>query len=112
MTNHEKYQRAFSTLHPSQQWNMEGTEMKQTRKRYLPRAAVVCAAVILVLALAATAYAADIGEKGDGLGLYVAWSNLEQEAESAPYAFSAAENGQTVLTLIADDGAISWVKQD
>ena len=58
------------------------------------------------------AYAADIGEKGDGLGLYVAWSNLEQEAESAPYAFSAAENGQTVLTLIADDGAISWVKQD
>ena len=61
MTNHEKYQRAFSTLHPSRQWNMEGTEMKQTRKRYLPRAAVVCAAVILVLALAATAYAADIG---------------------------------------------------
>ena len=47
MTNHEKYQRAFSTLHPSRQWNMEGTEMKQTRKRYLPRAAVVCAAVIV-----------------------------------------------------------------
>ena len=61
MTNHEKYQRAFSTLHPSRQWNMEGTEMKQTRKRYLPRAAIVCAAVVLVLALAATAYAADVG---------------------------------------------------
>ena len=35
--------------------------MKQTRKRYLPRAVVICAAVILVLALAATAYAADLG---------------------------------------------------
>ena len=61
MTNHERYQRAFSTLHPSWQWSMEGTEMKQTRKRYLPRAVLVCAAVILVLALAATAYAADVG---------------------------------------------------
>ena len=61
MTNHENYQRAFSTLHPSRQWSMEGTEMKQTRKRYLPRAVLVCAAVILVLALAATAYAADVG---------------------------------------------------
>ena len=58
------------------------------------------------------AFAADTGEKGDGLGLYVAWSNLEQQAESAPYAFTAAENGQTVLTLTADDGAISWVRQD
>ena len=45
------------------------------------------------------AFAADTGEKGDGLGLYVAWSNLEQEAESAPYAFTAAENGQTKKTL-------------
>jgi len=57
------------------------------------------------------AYAVDNGEKGDGQGLYVAWSNLEFEAEAAPYAFSVNDNGQTVLTLTADDGAISWVKQ-
>ena len=35
--------------------------MNKTRKRYIPRAAVLCAAVVLVLALAATAYAADLG---------------------------------------------------
>ncbi len=61
MTNHERYQRAFSTLHPSRQWNMEETEMKQTRKHYFPRAVLVCTAIILVMALSGTAYAADIG---------------------------------------------------
>ncbi len=58
------------------------------------------------------AFAADTGEKGDGQGLYVAYSNLEGEAESAPYAFSVNESGQTVLTLTADDGVISWIKSN
>ena len=58
------------------------------------------------------AYAIDSGEKGDGRGLYVAWSNPEAEAESAPYAFSVDDGGRTVLTLTADDGAIDWVRQD
>ena len=58
------------------------------------------------------AYAVDNGEKGDGQGLYVAWSNLEYEAEGAPYAFSVNDDGQTVLTFIADDGVIDWVRQD
>ena len=58
------------------------------------------------------AYAVDNGEKGDGRGLYVAYSNLESEAEAAPYAFSTNENGQTVLTFTADDGVINWVRQD
>ncbi len=58
------------------------------------------------------AYAVDNGGKGDGQGLYVAYSNLELEAEGAPYAFSTNESGQTVLTLTADDGVISWVRQD
>ncbi len=58
------------------------------------------------------AFAADTGEKGDGKGLYVAYSNLEHEAESAPYAFTTNENGQIVLTLTADDGVISWVNED
>ena len=58
------------------------------------------------------AYAVDNGEKGDGQGLYVAYSNLEAEAEAAPYAFSTNEDGQTILTYTADDGVIDWVKQD
>ncbi|MBR4457469.1 MAG: hypothetical protein IKS31_00725 [Clostridia bacterium] len=58
------------------------------------------------------AYAVDNGEKGDGRGLYVAWSNLEYEAEGAPYAFSVNDDGRTVLTFTADDGVINWVRQD
>ena len=58
------------------------------------------------------AYAADTGEKGDGKGLYVAYSNLENEAEAALYVLSENEFGQLVLTLTADDGTISWIKQD
>ena len=58
------------------------------------------------------AYAVDSGEKGDGIGLYVAYSNIEGEAEAAPYAFSADDDGRAVLTFTADDGAVSWVRQD
>ncbi len=58
------------------------------------------------------AYAFDNGEKGDGRGLYVAYSGPEAEAEGAPYAFSVNEKGETVLTFTADDGVIDWVRQD
>ena len=57
------------------------------------------------------AYAVDNGAKGDGVGIYVAYSNLEYEAEAAPYTMSVNEAGQTVLTLTADDGTISWIRQ-
>ena len=57
------------------------------------------------------AYAVDSGEKGAGIGLYVAYSNLDAEAEAAPYTMTVNDAGQAVLTLTADDGTISWVKQ-
>ncbi|MBQ7656764.1 MAG: hypothetical protein IJS41_09685 [Clostridia bacterium] len=57
------------------------------------------------------AYAVDNGEKGDGVGIYVAYSNLEYEAEAAPYTITVNDAGQTVLTLTADDGTINWEKQ-
>ena len=40
------------------------------------------------------------------------YSNLEGEAEAAPYVLTINEDGQTVLTLTADDGTISWVRQE
>ena len=58
------------------------------------------------------AYAVDSGAKGDGAGLYVAYSNTEHEAEAAPYSMTVDGDGRTVLTLTADDGTISWVRQD
>ena len=50
------------------------------------------------------AYAYDSGEKDDGEGIYVAYSNTEYEAEAAPYALTANDAGETVLTLTADAG--------
>ncbi len=58
------------------------------------------------------AYAVDNGEKGDGMGIYVAYSNLEGEAEAAPYSMTVNDAGYTVLTLTADDGIISWIRQE
>ena len=58
------------------------------------------------------AYAVDNGVKGDGEGLYVAYSNLDYEAEAAPYTMTVNDNGQTMLTLTADDGTISWIRQE
>ena len=56
------------------------------------------------------AYAFDSGEKEDGEGIYVAYSNLEHEAEAARYTLETNEDGETVLTLYAQDGVISYVK--
>ncbi len=58
------------------------------------------------------AYAVDSGTKGDGAGLYVAYSNTEHEAEAAPYSMTVGDEGRAVLTLTADDGTISWVRQE
>ncbi len=57
------------------------------------------------------AYAVDNGAKGDGVGIYVAYSNPEYEAEAAPYTMTVNDDGQMVLTLTADDGTIRWIRQ-
>ena len=56
------------------------------------------------------AYAYDNGEKEDGEGLYVAFSNLEGEAEAAKYTLETNDAGESVLTFYADDGVISYIK--
>ena len=56
------------------------------------------------------AYAYDNGNKGDGKGIYIAYSNLENEAEAAGYTLETDENGATVLTFYAKDGVISYKK--
>lgn len=61
MTNREKYQRTFSTLHASEDCLKEVISMKHTKKQYLSRLAAVCAAAVMVLGLTCAAYAADVG---------------------------------------------------
>ena len=58
------------------------------------------------------AYAFDSGEAGDGEGLYVAFSNLEGEAEAAPYLLSQDEKGSLSLTFISDEGTITWIRAE
>lgn len=61
MTNKDKYQRAFSVLHASNEFRMEVQPMKQKTRKAMPRLVAVCAAVILVIGMSAVAYAADVG---------------------------------------------------
>lgn len=61
MTNKQRYQRAFLALQTSQTHVMEVTSMKQNTRIPTRRLMAVCAAVIFVVALACTAYAADVG---------------------------------------------------
>jgi len=58
------------------------------------------------------AYAYDNGEEGDGAGIYVAYSNLEGSAEAADYTMIENADGDLVLTLVADDGIISYIKAE
>lgn len=61
MTNRQRYQRAFSALHASGNCLMEVKAMKHNKKINISRLAAVCAAAVMVTALACAAYAADVG---------------------------------------------------
>ena len=56
------------------------------------------------------AYAFDNGEAGDGAGIYIAYSNLDLEAEAAEYTLMTGEDGNQILTFYSDEGVISYVK--
>ena len=61
MTNKQRYQRTFSTLHASEDCLMEVKAMKPTKKIYISRLSVACAAVVMAIGLASVVYAADVG---------------------------------------------------
>ena len=59
MTNKQRYQRTFSTLHASGDFTMEVTPMKRTVRT--KRIVALCAAIAIMAALASVAYATDLG---------------------------------------------------
>lgn len=61
MTNKQRYQRTFSTLHASEDRLMEVKAMKRTKKIHMSRLSVACAAVVMAIGLASAVYAADVG---------------------------------------------------
>lgn len=96
MTNRERYQRSFSTLQPSRAWNMEEPNMKPTKRRLLPRFILVTAVVVLVMAMMATAYAANVG--GIQRTIQV-WLHGDQTA-----AVLDIQNGEYTLTYTDENG--------
>ena len=60
MTNKERYQRTFQTLHASA-FKMEGIEMKKAKHLSPRRLALASAILVLLLGLATGAYATDVG---------------------------------------------------
>ncbi len=62
MTNKEKYQKAFSTLHASDNISLEVEIMEKNKKLYrMKKVAAACAAVAVVFGSMTVAYASDLG---------------------------------------------------
>lgn len=62
MTNKEKYQKAFSTLHASDNISLEAEIMEKNKKLYrMKKVAAACAAVAVVFGSMTVAYASDLG---------------------------------------------------
>lgn len=61
MTNKEKYQRAFGTLHASDAFLTEVRNMNNQKGVSARRAIALCAAVILLLVMAVVCYAENVG---------------------------------------------------
>lgn len=70
MTNKEKYKRTFSALHASGELR-EAHNMKTAKNIRFKKAAIICAAVIFIFALASAAYAADVGGIQQELRLWI-----------------------------------------
>ena len=56
MTNKDKYQRAFSVLHASNEFRMEVQPMRQKTRKTMPRLVAVCAAGGLIMGLVRRKY--------------------------------------------------------
>ena len=97
MTNKEKYRRAFSVLHASDEFRMEVNPMKQKTRKAMPRLVAICAAVILVIGMSTIAYAADVGGIQRTIQI---WLHGEQTD-----AVLDIQNGEYSLTYEGEDGA-------
>lgn len=97
MTNREKYQRTFSTLHASSDCIREVKTMKKTNKIYMGKIAAVCAAAVMVLALAGVAYAEDVGGIQRTVQIWL-------HGEQTDVVFTPTGNGEYTLTYTDENG--------
>ncbi|MBQ9648611.1 MAG: hypothetical protein IJV43_09675 [Oscillospiraceae bacterium] len=97
MTNKERYQRTFSALHASEDDIREVKAMKKTHQVYWKKLAAVCAAAVMVLALASGAYAADVGGIQRTVQIWL-------HGEQTDAVFTATGNGEYTLTYTDESG--------
>ena len=95
MTNKERYQRTFRTLHASDRM-MEVKEMKRTKHLSAARFVPVAAALVLTLGLATVAYATDFGGIRRAVRLWIQGKQTDAVME--------VENGSYKLTFEDEEG--------
>ena len=99
MTNRERYQRTFSTLHASDDFLMEVTPMKRTGKVRKNRIVALCAAIALIAALATAAYAADVGGIQRTIQLWI-------HGDQTDAVMVVEEDGSYKVTYADEDGNV------
>ncbi len=98
MTNKERYQRAFSTLHASNDHVTEVNAMKSAGKLRVGRLLAVCAVVVFVLGMATVAYAEDVGHIQRSIQLWIHGDQTDAVIE--------IENGSYSITYKDADGNV------
>lgn len=96
MTNKERYQRTFSTLHASENCIREVNAMRKTHKVYWKKLTAACAAAVMVLAMASVAYAKDVGGIQRDVQI---WLHGELTA-----AVMVVEDGEYTMTYTDENG--------
>lgn len=113
MTNKEKYQRTFGTLHASDDFLTEVTHMNAKKHFSSRRLVCLCAAVILIFGLATVAYATDLGGIRKTIQFWLRGEQIEAEwqAQDGSYTISYTDANGTVHerggggVAIDDDGS-------
>lgn len=98
MTNKEKYQRAFSVLHASDDCLEAVKTMKIAHGVYRKKLAAVAAVAIMVLAMASIAYARDVGgiQRNVQIWLHGELTDAVMVVEDGEYTLTYTdENGET-----------------
>lgn len=96
MTNKERYQRTFSKFHASEDCIREVKLMKRTNRFHLSKLTALCAAVVMILALASVAYAADAGGIQRSVQIWLYGDQTD--------AVLVVENGHYTLTYEDENG--------
>lgn len=96
MTNKQRYQRAFGTLHASHEFLMEARNMNNQKRHSHRRMLSLCAAVILLLVMAVVCYAEDVGGIQRKIQLWIHGDQTDAVIE--------IENGSYTLTYEDAEG--------